>query len=167
MLRRRWPLIRKHARYLALVIGALLLQAVVLQELPVFGVTLVALPVAAVVIAMRESPVAAGLWGYAIGWLTDAVVPYSAAYHAIALLILCAGIAWICREALKISLPLALLMSMGTLLFLQFFYFILFFYIPARAPLSALPQMVMLTAVLSTPLAVVAYPLTKPHTKDT
>jgi hypothetical protein len=161
MLRRRWPIIRRHAKYLALAVGALLLQAVVLQELPVFGVTLVALPAAAAAIAMREGPVAAGLWGYGIGWLCDAVVPYSAAYHAIALLLLCAAISWVCREALKVSLPLAILMTLGMLVVLQFFYFILFFFIPARAPITALPQMVMLTAVLSAPLAAAAYPLTK------
>jgi len=161
MLRRRWPLIRRHLKYLALAAGALLLQAVVLQELPVFGVTLSVLPVAAVAIAMREGPVSAGLWGYGVGWLCDAVVPHSAAYHAIALLILCAAIAWVCREALKLSLPLAVLMSLGTLVLVQFFYFILFFIIPARAPFSAMPQMVLLTALLSAPLAVVAYPLTK------
>jgi hypothetical protein len=161
MLRRRWPLIRRHLKYLVLAVGALLLQAVFFQEMPVFGVTLVALPVAAVAIAMREGTAAAGLWGYAIGWLCDAVVPYSAAYHAIALLILCALISWTCKEALKTSLPLALLMTLGALVFIQFFYFALFFIIPARAPLSVLPQMVLLTAALSAPLAAVAYPLTK------
>ena len=158
---RRWPAIKRHAKYGLLALAALLLQTLVLQSLPILGVTLVALPVIAAAIAMREEPVSAGLWGYAIGWLHDAVMPYSAAYHAIVLMLICAGIAWACRSVLRPSVPLAVLLTAGTLAVTMFFYFILFFFITGRAPFGALPQMVLLTSALSAPLAAVFYPATR------
>jgi hypothetical protein len=76
-------------------------------------------------------------------------------------MILCAGIAWACRSILRPSLPLAVLLTAGTLVVTMFFYFVLFFYVSGRAPLSALPQMVLLTAALSAPLSLVFYPATR------